>query len=97
VTWSLRFRQRDADQAVGVPELEPGDERRPSVRDGNRLLVLEPVADASPEELGETSQPRLVPAELGLEIAQPRSFVIEQTVELQPGCWHRHGDRGVVR
>ena len=58
-------------------ELEPGDERGAAFRDGDGLLVLEPVADASAEELGDACPLRLVPAEPGLEITGARSLVLE--------------------
>src|SRR6266516_495543 len=97
VTSSLRFRQRDPDRAVGVAKLEPSDKRRTSFRPRDRLLVLEPVADASAEELGDTCPLRLVPAEIGLEITSARSFVLEQTMKRQPGSRHGNGDRCVTR
>jgi hypothetical protein len=62
VTSALLLRERDPDQAVGVTELDTGDERRAAVRVGDRLLVLEPVADASAEELGDACPLRLASA-----------------------------------
>jgi hypothetical protein len=61
------------------------------------LLVLEPVTDASSEELGNERLFRLASTELGLEIAAAGSFVLEQTVKRQPSSGHRHGNRGVIR
>jgi hypothetical protein len=61
------------------------------------LLMLEPVADASAEELGETRRLRLIPTEFGLEIARTRSLVLEQPVKRQPGSGHRHGDSRIIR
>jgi hypothetical protein len=74
----LLFRERDPDQAVGIVELEPADKGGGSFGDPHCLLVLEPMADASAEELGDARQLRLVPTELGLEITSARSLVLER-------------------
>ena len=97
VTWALLLRERDPDQAVGVAELDTGDERRAAFRIGERLLMLEPVADASAEELGDACPLRLAPAEARLEIACAGSLVLEQAVKRQPGSGERHGDRRIIR
>ena len=68
---------RDPDQTVGVAEFDTGDERRGALRVGDCLLVLEPVADASAEELGDACPLRLAPTEVGLEIADAGSEVLE--------------------
>jgi hypothetical protein len=97
VTSAVLLRERDPDQAVGVAELDAGDERRAAFRVGDRLLVLEPVADASAKELGDACPLRLVPAKARLEIAGARSLVLEQAVKRQPGSGQRHCDRCIIR
>jgi hypothetical protein len=97
VAGPVLLRERDPDQAVGGVELEPGDKGGGSLRDPHRLLVLEPMTDASAEELGDVCELRLVPTEPGLEITDTGSLVLEQTVKLQPGRGHSHGNRCVTR
>ena len=88
----LLLRERDPDQAAGVAELDAGDKSSGSFGNPHRLLVLEPVTDASTEELRDERQLCLVPTEPGLEITGTRSLVLEQTVKRQPGSGHRHGE-----
>jgi hypothetical protein len=97
MTSAVLLRERDPDQAVGVAELDAGDERCAAFRVGECLLVLEPVADASAEELGDACPLRLAPTEVGLEITGAGSLLLEQTMERQPGSGHRHGDRCVAQ
>ena len=91
------LRKRDPNQAPGVAELDAGDKGSGSFGNPHRLLVLEPVTDASTEELRDERQLCLVPTEPGLEIAGARRLVLKQTMERQPGSGNRHGDRRVVR
>jgi hypothetical protein len=97
VTSGLLLRERDPYQAVGVVELDAGDERRAAFRDRERVPVFEPVADASAKELGDACPLRLAPAKPRLEIAHAGSFVLEQAMKGQPGSGHRHGDRYIIR
>jgi hypothetical protein len=97
VTSAFLLRERDPDQAVGIAELDAGDERRAAFRPRDRLLVLEPVADASSKELWDVCPLRLVSAEPGLEITGAGSVVVEQPVKRQPGGRYGHHDRGVAR
>jgi hypothetical protein len=99
VASAVLLRERDPDQAVGVTELDTGDERRAAFRVGDRLLALEPepVADASAKELRDVCPLRLVPAKARLEIARTGSPVLEQAVKRQPSRGQRHGDRCLIR
>ena len=93
----LLLRERDPDQAAGVAELDAGDKSSGSFGNPHRLLVLEPVTDASTEELGDERQLRLVPTEFRLEIAGVWSLVLEQAVKRQRSRGEGHGDRCIIR
>lgn len=66
---------------------------RSNARSLDGLSVLEPVADASSEELWNAAQFRLVPGQLGLEVVFASRPVLEKAVENKAARGDRNSDR----
>lgn len=83
-------------QQAARQQFQPPDEADRALARADGLGMLEPVAEAAPEELGNPAKLRLVPAQLRLEVTLARRLMFEQPMEGQASGWNRYSDRRVL-